>query len=233
MAQAKIYLVEPVEQDRLALRQTLIDNGYEVECFDNATELICAVKLKAPSVILLNVYLNDMITGIDACKMIRDEQQLKLTPIFLISDRDDVMDRVLGLEMGADDFMTKPFSKRELVARVKAHLRKLALVEEMGQNRDIITVKDLTIDHTKREVTRNGEVINLTYKEFELLYILAVHKGQVLTRDSLLDKVWGYSYYGETRTVDAHIRNLRKLLSDDEKKYIATVRGVGYKLRTN
>ena len=177
-----------------------------------------------PSLILLDLMLPDM-DGTEVCKRLKANPMTSSIPIIMLTAKDSEVDKVLGLELGADDYMTKPFSIRELVARVKALLRRCAPAGDPG----VIKVGPVTIDSDNYEAFRNGEKIQLTLKEFELLKLLASTPGKVLTRDYLLDRIWGYEFYGETRTVDVHIRHLRQKLGDDQH-LIETVRGVGYKM---
>ncbi len=172
--------------------------------------------------------------GIEVCKQLR--QQKVLTPILMLTAKDDEFDKILGLELGADDYMTKPFSPREVVARVKAILRRTeiqqqnntVILEEGGS----IKIKDLSIYPDHFEAMYNGGLLELTPKEFELLVYLAKHKGKVLTRDQLLSAVWNYDFAGDTRIVDVHISHLREKIEPNTKKpvYIKTIRGLGYKL---
>ena len=167
------------------------------------------------------------IDGIEVLRTLRSDLNTKKLPVIMLSAKSEEFDKVLGLEMGADDYMTKPFSVRELVARVKVIFRR---VKEDKNVLNIIRVKDLVIDTQKREVKKEDKELQLTYKEFELIKLLALNIGIVLSRDTILDKIWGYSYYGETRTVDVHVRHIRQLIGD-EGQYIETVRGVGYKFK--
>ncbi|MBR5257784.1 MAG: response regulator transcription factor, partial [Clostridia bacterium] len=160
--------------------------------------------------------------GIVATAKIRERSNV---PIILLTAKSETEDLVLGLNVGADDYITKPFSVRELIARVKALLRRST---PQNEEEGILHVGGLTIDVGNYEAFRNGEKLSLTLKEFELLKLLVMSRGKVLTRDFLLDRIWGYEFYGETRTVDVHIRHIRQKLGDDAH-YIETIRGVGYK----
>ena len=174
-----------------------------------------------PDLILLDL----MLPGIDGYQVCREIRHTSDVPIIMLSAKGETFDKVLGLELGADDYITKPFSVRELIARVKALLRRAA---PQNEEEGILHVGGLTIDVGNYEAFRNGEKLSLTLKEFELLKLLVLSRGKVLTRDFLLDRIWGYEFYGETRTVDVHIRHIRQKLGDDAH-YIETIRGVGYK----
>lgn len=170
------------------------------------------------------------IDGFEVCKKIKRDDELANIPIIMLTAKGEEFDKILGLELGADDYITKPFSVRELIARIKAVLRRNNK-EEKQQN--IINIDNLTIDLERHEVLKEGKKVELTLKEFELLKLLVMNKGKVMTRDFLLDRIWGYEYYGETRTVDVHVRHLRQKIEEDDKnpKYIETVRGIGYKFK--
>ena len=198
--------------------------GYEaVTATDGATGLSLASS-RAPALILLDLMLPDM-DGTEVCRRLKASPTTASIPIIMLTAKDSEVDKILGLELGADDYITKPFSVRELVARVKALLRRAAPAESAS---GMIRIGSLTIDADNYEAFRNGEKLQLTLKEFELLKLLASSPGKVLTRDFLLDRIWGYEFYGETRTVDVHIRHIRQKLGDDAH-YIETIRGVGYK----
>ena len=170
------------------------------------------------------------ISGIEMLKKIRNDQSLSDVPIIMLTAKNMESDKIEGLELGADDYITKPFSIKELLARVSTVLRRYNINKENVEN--ILTVGNLNVNLLKHEVSKGNEKIDLTLKEFELLKLLLENKGKVLSRNYLLDKIWGYDYYGETRTVDVHIRYLRKKIegNDSTEKYIQTIRGVGYKI---
>ena len=170
--------------------------------------------------------------GYDVCKDVRSNSEIRNTPIIMLTAKSEELDKILGLELGADDYITKPFSVRELLARVKAVLRRFSISEPES---NVLVFGNLTADFDKREILVNDKKLDLTLKEFELLEILIRNKGKILTRDTLLDKIWGYEYIGETRTVDVHIRYLRKKIELDDKnpKLIETIRGVGYRFNPN
>lgn len=226
MAEEKILIVDDEEHIRELIKFNLDTNGYRTICADNGLEALRMVKSENPQLILLDVMLPNM-DGYDVCKEIRRDNSISSTPIIMITAKGEEFDKVLGLELGADDYMTKPFSIRELIARVKAILRRTN-IKPIDNSYSFGTVN---IDFEKHEVTKEGAKVELTLKEFELLEILIKNKGRVMTRDFLLDEIWGYEYIGETRTVDVHIRHLRQKIEDDDKnpKYIETIRGIGYR----
>ena len=186
-------------------------------------------KENKPDLILLDWMLPN-ISGIDVLKKIRDDKDLKNTPVIMLTAKNMEADKVEGLVGGADDYITKPFSVKELLARISSVLRRYNI--NSTREEEILIVKDITLDLIKHEVIKNGEKLDLTLKEFDLLKILLQNKGKVLSRNFLLDKIWGYEFYGETRTVDVHIRYLRKKIEnpDSNEKYIETIRGIGYKI---
>lgn len=230
----KVLIVE----DETALRETISYNlkrdGYEVKAVsDGRTALEIARQIK-PDLILLDIMLPE-VDGLEVCRILRQEM---LTPIIMLTARDDEIDRVVGLEIGADDYLTKPFSMRELMARVKAQLRRSQLLREEHRKSDLeektyekFVFKDLVINITRREVTLVGEPLALSPQEFDLLLFFAEHKGQMLSRQFILERVWGWDFIGGSRTVDVHVRWLRQKIEDDPRKptRIVTVRGGGYR----
>src|SRR5699024_6695344 len=172
------------------------------------------------------------IHGIDVCRKLKNNKETSSIPIIMLTAKSSEMDKVTGLEIGADDYITKPFSVREVLARVKAVLRRSKVDTKKNPDK-IIKIDKIIIDLESYEVIKDNQVVDLTHKEFLLLKILAENRGKVLSRNVLLDMVWGYNYFGGTRTIDVHIRKLRKKIEDDDKNpsYIETVRGVGYKFR--
>lgn len=207
------------------LKFNLTREGYKViEAYDGEEGYIKAISEK-PDLILLDVMLPKM-DGFDVCRKIRESSSV---PIIMLTARDEEIDKVLGLELGADDYMTKPFGVRELMARVKANLRRLSQPAK-EENSDKMIFGALVIDNEKYEVSKAGQIIELTVREFELLKFLAAQPDKIFTRENLLEKVWGYEYYGDLRTVDVTVRRLREKLEDDpaEPTYIMTKRGVGY-----
>ena len=213
------------ELNILALLQFNLESaGYAVVTATTGADGIAAANGR-PSLILLDLMLPDM-DGTEVCKRLKADPVTASIPIIMITAKDSEMDKILGLELGADDYITKPFSVREVVARVKALLRRCKSPNDADGR---IVVGPLMIDSDNYEAFRNGEKQQLTLKEFELLKMMASNVGKVLTRDYLLDQIWGYEFYGETRTVDVHIRHLRQKLGDDAY-LVETVRGVGYKM---
>ena len=228
MAGEKILVIDDEFNIVELLRYNLISNGYKViYSLDGKEGLDLAIENK-PDCILLDVMLPGM-DGFDVCKAMKKNKEIENIPIIMLTAKGDEFDKILGLELGADDYITKPFSIRELLARIKVVLRR----NTKDETTDIISIGELTIYMEKHEVIKLGKKLDLTLKEFELLTLLISNKGKVLTRDFLLDKIWGYDYYGETRTVDVHVRHLRQKIEDDDSCpiYIETVRGLGYKFK--
>ena len=229
-----------VVDDEKPIRDILVYNlqkeGYQaIEAEDGEKAIDIALE-KKPDLILLDIML-PKVDGLTVCKRLRHSLNV---PILILSAKDDEIDKILGLELGADDYITKPFSVRELMARVKANLRKAEMsgetaeqtVEKGKKSSNILKLGDLTIDLDKFEVRVRGEIIDLTLREFEVLKYLANQPGQVVTREILLEKVWGYEYYGDIRTVDVTVRRMREKIEKDTSapKILITKRGVGYYL---
>lgn len=222
----KILVVEDEKNIRELIKFNLENAGFEVlTAIDGKAAL---EKLSEDiKLVVLDLMLPE-IDGMEVCRQMRADKKLRQIPIIMLTAKGDEVERILGLEMGADDYMTKPFSPRELIARIKAIFRR---IEELKTDKleffeEVIEVFDLKLDVPRHEVYYQDEKIILTPKEFELLKYLIINQGRVLSRDLLLEKIWGYEYAGDTRTVDVHIRRLRKKI---KAEYIATVRGVGYK----
>ncbi|MFZ5965834.1 MAG: response regulator transcription factor [Bacillota bacterium] len=230
MARKKVLVVDDEQHIVELIQFNLESSGFDVIVSDNGEEAIKLADEEIPDVIILDLMLPG-IDGFEACKKIRSNDKTSKTPIIMLTAKSEETDKVLGLELGADDYLTKPFSVRELTARIKAILRRSE--EAPKEIKKIIKVHDIIIDTEKHEVTKNGNLIELTLKEFELLRILSENRGKVLSRNFLLDEVWGYDYFGETRTVDVHIRHLRKKIEDNDRYpvYIETIRGIGYKMK--
>jgi DNA-binding response OmpR family regulator len=226
-----------VVEDELSLQETLTYNlkkeGYSVEAVGDGREALEAARRMKPDLIVLDL----MLPGLDGFEVTRILRKEMTTPILMLTARDDEIDRVVGLEVGADDYLTKPFSMRELMARVKAQLRRARLLrEELGSQpakspQDKLTFGELVINQTRREVTLNDEPLQIKPKEYELLLFLAEHKGQMLSREFILERVWGWDYIGDSRTVDVHVRWLRQKIETEPAKpeRIVTVRGGGYR----
>ena len=198
--------------------------GYHVVTALTGEEALKRCEVERPSLVLLDIMLPG-IDGLEVCRRLKGDRMTSNIPIIMLTARGDEVDKILGLELGADDYITKPFSVRELAARVKSLLRRVA--PQQKSEPQTLRSGDIMIDITNYEAFKGGEKLSLTLKEFELLKVLVLSRGKVLTRDFLLDRIWGYEYYGETRTVDVHIRHLRQKLG--EEPYIETVRGVGYR----
>ena len=230
----KILVVE----DEPSLQETLVYNlekqGYQVEAVGDGRLAIDAARARYPDLIVLDIMLPSL-DGFEVCKILRKEMSV---PIIMLTARDDEIDRVVGLEVGADDYLTKPFSMRELLARVKAQLRRTEMVrQELGKTQapgmehKLLTFDNLTIDQTRREATLAGQVIPLKPQEYDLLVFFAEHKGQMLSREFILERVWGWDYIGDSRTVDVHVRWLRQKIENDpaNPSRLVTVRGGGYR----
>lgn len=214
------------------LQFNLIKEGYRVICAYDGDEALQKVEEEQPDLMLLDIMLPKR-DGMEVCREVRKKYDF---PIIMLTAKGSEIDKVLGLEMGADDYVTKPFSTRELIARVKANMRRLnvpAQVEEAIAETNDIVVGSLTIQPDAYLVLKREESIELTHREFELLHYLAKHIGQVMTREHLLQTVWGYDYFGDVRTVDVTIRRLREKIEDNPSHplWIVTRRGVGYYLR--
>jgi len=199
--------------------------GYTVRTAATGSDALSEAAATPPALVVLDLMLPD-IDGIEVCKRLRQSSDV---PILMLTARDEDVDKIIGLEVGADDYLTKPFNPRELVARIKSILRRSS-PERRELQTEVIVHGDLRVDAGRREATVNGEEVQLAPKEFDLLWELLDHRGLVLTRDQLLERVWGYTFAGDTRTVDVHVRQLRRKLG--EASPIVTVWGVGYKVST-
>lgn len=228
MAKEKILIIEDEQHIQELLTYNLQQREYKVVNLLDGTRAIETIEREKPDLILLDIMLPGK-DGIEICKELKRKRETENIPIIMLTARGEEFDKVLGLEIGADDYITKPFSVKELIARIRAILRRTS---KAAYSNTFLQIGDIIIDNEKYEVMKNNKRIELTLKEFELLKLLAENKGKVLTRNFLLDKIWGYEYSGETRTVDVHIRHLRKKLEEDDKepKYIETIRGVGYRI---
>jgi two-component system response regulator RegX3 len=229
MAEAPLILVVDDEQSyRDALRVALEREGFRVEVAADGAEALQRFEAVRPALVLLDVML-PKITGVDVCREIRTRSQV---PIIMVTARTAEIDAVVGLEVGADDYVTKPFRLRELVARVRASLRR-GRGDDAGvaQAGEVLEIGDVRLDAARHEVAVRGERVALPLKEFELLELLLANAGRVLTRDVLIDRVWGPNYYGDTKTLDVHVKRLRAKVEADpgHPARIVTVRGVGYR----
>ncbi|MEG2353237.1 MAG: response regulator transcription factor [Clostridium sp.] len=226
MTNSKILVVDDEVNIVELIGFNLEKNGYEVIKANDGLEGLRLAKEHIPQVILLDLMLPGM-DGYDVCKEIRKCTYTANIPIIMLTAKSEEFDKILGLELGADDYITKPFSVRELLARVKAVLRRATTQYEEKK----YGFGNITVDFEKHEVLKDMNKIDLTLKEFELLETLIKNKGRVINREFLLEEIWGYEYIGETRTIDVHIRHLRKKIEQDDKNpvYIQTVRGIGYR----
>ena len=226
MAEKKILIVDDEDHIRELLKFNLEKNGYVVYMANDGLNGLKLAREKQVDLILLDLMLPGM-DGFEVCKEIRRDNIISNVPIIMLTAKSEEIDKILGLELGADDYITKPFSIRELSARIKALLRR----SNVKYDNEILRFGNITLNLQTREVLKHGKKLDFTLKEFEVLKLLIQNKGKILTREILLDKIWGYDYYGETRTLDVHIRHLRKKIGDDDAKYIETIRGVGYKIK--
>ncbi|GAA0378264.1 response regulator YycF [Bacillus horti] len=225
----KILVVDDERPIADILQFSLEKEGYTVVCAFDGEEAIAKANEELPDLILLDIMLPKK-DGLEACREIRKKQDV---PIIMLTAKDSEVDKVLGLELGADDYVTKPFSTRELMARVKANLRRIVQQKEANTEEDTgIRIRDIIIHPESYTVYKNEQRVELTHREFELLLYMSKHLGHVLTREHLLQAVWGYDYYGDVRTVDVTVRRLREKVETDpsQPEYILTRRGVGYSL---
>lgn len=220
---AKILIIEDEKQLARLIELELYHEGYEVEVAYSGIEGLEKLKESDFQLVLLDL----MLPGIDGYELCSKVREFSDIPIIMVTARDAVSDKVKGLDTGADDYITKPFSTEELMARIRAQLRR-----NSRDRQEVLKIADLEVDTIKYRVKRAGELVELTKKEYDLLVYLLENKGIVLSREDILNAIWGYDYYGETNIVDVYIRYLRSKIDDPyEKKLIHTVRGVGYVLR--
>lgn len=223
-----ILVVDDEPSYRDALSVALRQEGFAVDTAADGMEALAQFDASRPSLVLLDVMLPGM-SGIDVCRQMRSRSKV---PIIMVTARGAEIDTVVGLEVGADDYVTKPFRLRELVARVRAALRRSpAPVIADADEADVVEVGDVHLDAARHEVRVRGDLVGLPLKEFELLELLMINAGRVLTRDVLIDRVWGPNYYGDTKTLDVHVKRLRGKIEDDPASpaRLVTVRGVGYR----
>ena len=232
MKNHKILVVDDETYIVELVKFNLEKEGYQVIVANDGKTALDMVRTEHPDLVLLDIMIPH-VDGLEVCRILKQNPDTNSIPIIMLTAKGDEIDTVLGLEMGADDYIKKPFSPREMVARVKARLRALKILEaEKAVGEKAYVIKDLIVVPEKYEAFLGEDKLELTPKEFELLSLMVSHQGKVFTREALLEKVWGYEYSGDTRTVDVHIRHLRQKLGDDSNYpvYIETVRGVGYRI---
>lgn len=221
-----IYVIEDDENIRTLIKIALQSSGYTVSDFESAEEALEHMKTEKPDLAVFDIMLPQM-DGLTAVKKIRSIPSVCDLPIMMLTAKDTEIDKVVGLDGGADDYMTKPFGILELTARIRSLFRRVT--PKQSPSSQILQVRDLTINTDTREVQKNGQTLEFTYKEYELLLYLIQNHHKVISRDELLDKIWGVNFVSETRTLDMHIRTLRQKLDDVDNSYIKTMRGVGYR----
>ncbi len=228
----KILVVDDESAILELIQYNLEKAGYEVVTASDGSMACQKALAEKPDLLVLDIMLPGM-DGLEVCRRLTADPQTMQIPILFLTARREEIDRVIGLEMGGDDYVTKPFSPRELVARIKAILRRSQRNGEKNADTHILKIGELHIDPERHEITIRNELVNLTAKEFELLLFLASNAGKVFNREVLLEKLWDYNYFGDARTVDVHIRHIREKIEMDpsQPEYILTVRGVGYKFR--
>ena len=229
-AKQKILIVDDVSNIAELISLYLMKECFDTLIVNDGEEAIEQFKRYHPNLILLDL----MLPGIDGYEVCREVRKTSAVPIIMLSAKGEIFDKVLGLELGADDYMIKPFDSKELVARVKAVLRRVvqapqSMQESIPQTGDFVSYPDLTVNQSNYSVTYYGTVVEMPPKELELFYFLASHPNQVFTREQLLDHIWGYEYIGDTRTVDVHIKRLREKIKDHDSWRLSTVWGIGYK----
>lgn len=226
----KVLIVEDEKSISDIIKFNLVKEGFEVETAYDGEEGLKKALSTQPDLILLDVML-PMMDGFQVCKKVRETSSV---PILMLTAKEEEVDKVLGLELGADDYITKPFGMRELIARIKANIRRTELVDSSKlEPSNVQEFGNLAVDMNRYEVRKDGQALELTLREFELLKYLAERENKVFSREQLLEEVWGYEYYGDIRTVDVTVRRLREKLEDDSSNptYIMTKRGIGYYFR--
>lgn len=226
MSKKTIFLLEDESSIQQLIHYNLTEVGYNVKLFAMGSELFKELTISIPDLLLLDIMLPDT-DGYNVLTKLKTDSRYKEIPVIMLTAKKDEFDKVLGLEMGCEDYITKPFSIRELAARIKVVLKRVT--KTTIPVKSILKYKDLSLDTRKHEIYKNDELIKLPLKEFKILELLMSNPGMVFTRSILLEKIWGFDYYGETRTVDVHIRYLRTHIQDNGQ-YIETIRGIGYKL---
>lgn len=221
----KIFVVDDEKNIRDIIKKYLVKEGYNVVTFPDGNNVISEIKRQSPDLIVLDVMMPD-IDGLELCKEIRKFTDI---PIIFVSARDEEFDRILGLEIGGDDYLSKPFSPRELVVRIKIILRRISKSD--NNKNEVINIKDLKIYPNRRYVEKDNKEIKLTSKEYDLLYFLVHNKNMPFTRDNLIEKIWGYDYIGDIRMIDDLVKRIRKKLKDiSSTAEVSTVWGYGYKV---
>lgn len=230
MEKQKILIVDDDTNISELINLYLTKECFEVKCVEDGESALNAMQSFGPSLILLDL----MLPGMDGYQVLREIRKEYLTPVIMLSAKGEVFDKVLGLELGADDYIIKPFDTKELVARVKAVLRRTAVTPPKPEapKADVVEYPDLIINKANYSVIYKGVPLKMPPKEIELLYFLASSPNQVFTREQLLDHIWGYEYIGDTRTVDVHIKRIREKMGNHEKWALTSVWGIGYKFET-
>jgi two-component system OmpR family response regulator len=225
---SKILIVEDDVNLLRTLEYNLRREGYEVLTATDGTKALDTASSEKPGLVVLDIMLPGL-NGFEVCRILRKQTTV---PILMLTARDEEVDKIVGLEIGADDYMTKPFSMRELLARIKAMLRRTEMEALTSDDENLLKIANIKIDVARRKVSLGQSQLQLTPKEFDLLVFLAKNRGIVFSREQLLEKVWGYDYAGDTRTIDVHIRWLREKIEKNPARpqWLITVRGVGYKL---
>lgn len=223
-----IFIVEDDENIREMVRIALTSFSYDVTAFDNAEDAVVEVCKMLPDMIIFDIMLPGM-SGLEATKILRNKPEAKNLPIVILTAKDTELDKVTGLDCGADDYIVKPFGVMELGARIRSIFRRTET--DYTSLTEKIVISDLSINTNTREAAKNNKPLDLTFKEYELLFMLIRERGRIVPREELINEVWGFDFIGESRTLDIHIRTLRQKLGDDadNPKYIKTVRNVGYR----
>ncbi|MDX1357511.1 MAG: response regulator transcription factor [Clostridia bacterium] len=234
MKKKLIYVLEDEKNIQQLIKYNLESSGFSVECYETGRAFFKAIEKKLCDLVLLDIMLPDT-DGYDVLAKLRLDKDFINVPVIMLTAKKEELDKILGLEMGADDYITKPFSVREMTSRIKAVLRRTSrhTVKPPGGLPEKIEMHGIEVFPAKHIVKKDGEKLNLSLKEYQLLELMMSEPDKVFTRDVLLDKIWGYDYFGETRTVDVHIRYLRRRLGDNgpDFNYIETIRGLGYKFK--
>lgn len=224
MSIKKIYIADDEENIRNLIKAYLIKEGYKVKSYNTGDKLLQAFNADGPDMVILDI----MMPGSDGYEICREIRKVSRIPIIFISAKDEEIDRILGLELGSDDYISKPFSPREMVVRVKNIFKR---IDEKEEERQIIICRDLIINVNERSIKINGEELDISNKEYELLYLLCLNKNQAFSREQIIEKIWGYDYVGDARPVDDLIKRLRKKLKREKGNFeIKTIWGYGYKV---